>query len=700
LPLHSVHNRISRLVNTTPRGEKESQLPSYVVLKDTHGVPGLLTDGKLDLTYRCNNSCRHCWIKSSSCCDRKSVEMSFDEVISVLDEGRKLGCSRWALSGGEPMIREDFSEIFEHLTQLPSSYSLNTNGTLITPKIARLMTKKGTKMVSLYGATAATHDYITRTPGSFEAAIHGMKYLNEAGAGFIVQIVPMKANYHELDAMKALAMELSIYWKFGASWLYLSAYGDEAQNREIIGQRLDPAVAVELANPRPETTGPDDESAGHTPTECSDDTLFNSCVCRGSSFHVDPYGFASHCSFIRDPELRYDLRKGSLRDYIENVHTALACRIRGGEEYLENCGECSLREDCKWCPAYACLEHGRYSARVDYLCELAKETRRAKNLWLQHHRRYYNLAGTTVQVDSDLPIEDATFHRTVRLFEINKPGDDIVRIRHHFGRCRGWEATAPPIYNNPPWMIYEYKDHLIYVEGANIEGTDEDEFRNGRRTAVFSSDYTEIDVYNSNMRDKRKYKEGNLDCLTMFPNDQVVFAPILADRNACYLHACGVNMDGQGILFAGHSGAGKSTMAILLKEHATNLCDERIVVKRSDEGFSIHGSWSHGQVKEVSHSSVPLRAVCFLNQYPSSSLEPILDKSQIIQRLLPRVVKPLETREWWEKTLVLLDALVCEIPCYVLNFDMSGDVVNVLKGLVKKEDHESEESICSVQGRR
>ena len=86
-----------------------------------------------------------------------------------------MGCREWALSGGEPMLRPDFPEIFEPVAGESAWYTLNTNGTLITPAIARLLRRKGTKLVALYGATAAVHDAVTRNPGSFEAPAAGRR---------------------------------------------------------------------------------------------------------------------------------------------------------------------------------------------------------------------------------------------------------------------------------------------------------------------------------------------------------------------------------------------------------------------------------------------------------------------------------------------------------------------------------------------
>ena len=143
-----------------------------------------------------------------------------------------MGCREWNISGGEPMLRGDFAEIFDYITARSATYSLNTNGTLITPAIARLMRRKGSKMVAIYGATAEVNDHITRTPGSFESVLQGIAYLKEAGAGFVIQIVPMKDNYHQFEEMKALAESLSRHWRIGASWLYLSAYHDTEKMRK------------------------------------------------------------------------------------------------------------------------------------------------------------------------------------------------------------------------------------------------------------------------------------------------------------------------------------------------------------------------------------------------------------------------------------------------------------------------------------
>ncbi len=214
-------------------------------------LPRLPLDGKLDLTYRCNNACRHCWLWVHPAGPESRDELSFDEIVRIVDEARRMGCQAWGISGGEPMLRPDFAEIFDYITRKSVHYSLNTNGTLITPQIARLLTRQGRKMVALYGATAEVHDRVTRNPGSFEATMRGFAYLQEAGAGFEVQLIPMRENYHQYDEMLALAKSLSPNYRVGSPWLFLSAAGSDRRNQEIAGQRLQPADVIALDEPDP-----------------------------------------------------------------------------------------------------------------------------------------------------------------------------------------------------------------------------------------------------------------------------------------------------------------------------------------------------------------------------------------------------------------------------------------------------------------
>lgn len=193
-----------------------------------------------------------------------------------------------------------------------------------------------------------------------------------------------------------------------------------------------------------------------------------------------------------------------------------------------------------------------------------------------------------------------------------------------------------------------------------------------------NEDYSEIEVFSA---EADIYNGGGLDSLTMLPTDGIVLSHVFANRQAITVHSSGVIFDGKGFLFVGHSEAGKSTMTKLLNGQAEILNDERLVVRKWPEGFRIHGSWSHGEVPIVSPSSAPLKAICFLQQAETNAAEPISQKTEILRRLVPCLIKPLETAEWWDKVLQTVEDITNEVPCYRLEFDKSGKVVEVLRAL-------------------
>ena len=646
-------------------------MDEYVQIADRHFPARLPLTGKIDLTYRCNNNCRHCWSRIPPDRNRER-EINFDEIRKIVDEARKMGCNEWVISGGEPMIREDFSEIFDYLSSNSLRYSINTNGTLITPYIARLMKRKGAKMIALYGATDKIHDHITKVPGSFDATMRGVAYLREAGAGFMFQIIPMRDNAHEFKKMVQLAESVAGNYRVGISWLHLSAGRDTQKNREIKGQRLSPLNNLLFDTP---DIYRDDELSGTADGSCrrawavSDDRLFVSCIMTNNSFHLDPYGGMSLCPYIEDPAMRYNMREGSFPAGWESFIPSLAYTVKDDGEYRKNCACCPLRHDCQWCPAMAYLESGRFTAKVPHLCAIARKGYKYKEHWKEHHRRFFKIGDITIRIDSDLPFKTDTFHAKFALFQTEKPGEDLVSIRHHFS-IPLLQDTGSVVYRKAPWVIYRKKGKWIYVT-PDI-GPDAWEIQ---QVAVFKEDYSQGEIYN---RGKKFFTKGGLQSLTLFPTDQIFIAQLLSQRGGCYMHAAGAIMNGRGLLFVGHSEAGKSTVCNILKGHAEILCDDRIILRKTEAGYRIFGTWSHGDVPDISAADATLTHLFFLEKSEDNKLVPVKKKSEIVRRILPCIIQPLATEEWLDRTLSLVKDIIHDVPCYRLQFDRHGGILTTL----------------------
>jgi MoaA/NifB/PqqE/SkfB family radical SAM enzyme len=669
-------------------------MSDYLVRKRILKMPRLPLEGSVDLTYRCNNTCRHCWLWLPPDAPEGKNELSFDELRRIADEARAMGCRSWHIFGGEPMLRPDFPEIFNYLTSRAVTYTLNTNGTLITPAIAQLLKRKGSKLIALYGATAEVYDAVTRHPGGFEEMMRGFAYLKEAGAGFTVQLIPMRANWHQWDRMIELAESLSPLCRVGAPWLFLSSDGSAHRNREIAAQRLAPRDVIELDKPYPTYVERMEEiTGGEEPCEdvCGitadgDDRLFAKCIAVRRNFHIDAYGMMSWCSFIKDPALRYDLRRGTFREAWDEFIPSMADKVRGGGEYHANCGACQRRADCRWCAVYSYLESGRYSAPVPYLCAVTEEAQKFKAEWQDKHRRYFQIAGITVRVESDLDFDEVKFKKEFAPFAVAGPGEDNVTLRHYFELpdLKGTDL-GEELYRKAPWAVSRKNGTWIY-RGIAVDESDAEL----HRVAVFDAGYTHGTIY-SLPRDAEYVRTDGWYALSLLPTDQLWLAPLLADRNAAMIHSAAMILNGQGLLFVGHSGAGKSTTVTMLTNggHAQGapleleiLCDDRNIVRRWDEGWRVHGTWSHGDVEEVSPASAPLRAILFLHQDSRNAITPLTDRKEIWKLLLGTLIKPMVTTEWWHKELDLLERLVNEVPCYTMDFDKSGAIVKELLSVI------------------
>ena len=296
------------------------------------------------------------------------------------------------------------------------------------------------------------------------------------------------------------------------------------------------------------------------------------------------------------------------------------------------------------------------------------------------HRRYYEIAGVTVQVESQLPILATTFAPKFALFEVEGPGQDTVVLRHHFG-LPSPETGRREVYRKAPWAIYRQGGSWVY-EGFTGEGAE----AAVHAVAVFDDDHAVGDLYSpAHVADW--WRDGGLGSLTLMPSDQILLARLFADREACLLHSAGVVLDGHGLVFVGHSDAGKSTTVELLRQgfgpRLEILCDDRTVVRRWPEGFRVHGTWSHGDVPDVSPAEAPLRAILFLEQSEENGLLPLADRWGAWRRLLATIIKPLETADWWRKEMDVLERLIAEVPCYRMRFDRGGGIVGEIDALVR-----------------
>lgn len=152
-----------------------------------------------ELTARCNLKCRHCRAEAQD--DFVEGELTTEEIIRVAREIREDADPIMILTGGEPLVRDDFFEIAGECTSLFTRVALATNGTTVTDEIAGKIVDCGIQRVSisLDGAKAETHDAFRGLSGSFDDALRGFRALKRAGASMQVNVTVTRHNETELE---------------------------------------------------------------------------------------------------------------------------------------------------------------------------------------------------------------------------------------------------------------------------------------------------------------------------------------------------------------------------------------------------------------------------------------------------------------------------------------------------------------------
>jgi len=363
---------------------EESYVSTQVIGKANLFKKAKLILSRLDieLTERCNNSCIHCCINLPfDDADAKKRELSTAEIKKILEEAVALDCLSVRFTGGEPLLREDFHELYLFARKLGLRVMIFTNATLITPDLVALfaMIPPLERIeVTVYGMKKGSYEAVTRVLGAYEAAWRGINLLLENKIPFIVKGALLPQNKEEVEAFEAWAA-VNVRGLNGRPPTYsmffdLRCRRDNAvKNRLIEDLRLSPEEGLKQLT-RQESYIKEMKEFCSKFMRPSGDKLF-SCGA-GCGVSVDAYGILQPCMMLRHPDCVYDLKKGSLKDALKIFFPKLRQRKAANPEYLKRCARCFLRGLCEQCPAKSWMEYGTLDTPVEYLCHVAHEQAR------------------------------------------------------------------------------------------------------------------------------------------------------------------------------------------------------------------------------------------------------------------------------------------------------------------------------------
>lgn len=168
----------------------------------------------LKVGYSCNNRCKHCVIAGNKVhkieCN-ESIDLSFEEIKSLIEENCRDNVNRIVLTGGEVTIRKDFAQIIEICKQKGLIVSIQTNGRQFKdPKLVDVLLDLPdvSLAVALHSSCEQIHDTITDVKGSFYETCSGIKNLSRKGISVCVKVVISQYNQYDLANLTQLAYEL------------------------------------------------------------------------------------------------------------------------------------------------------------------------------------------------------------------------------------------------------------------------------------------------------------------------------------------------------------------------------------------------------------------------------------------------------------------------------------------------------------
>lgn len=163
----------------------------------------------------------------------------------------------------------------------------------------------------------------------------------------------------------------------------------------------------------------------------------------------------------------------------------------------------------------------------------------------------------------------------------------------------------------------------------------------------------------------------------LHPMLEVLMLPFFAQRRAFLCHACAVARGGEGSVFLGFSGDGKSTMANLWAKDAVILNDDRCIIRKHNGEFRAYGSPWHGDRDLVSAGGVPLRNIFFLKKGKKNHAVR-KGGGKAAAMLLARSFLPLWNRSVLRAIVDLCHRLATTVPCHELTFTPDQSVVKFI----------------------
>ncbi len=331
---------------------------------DKNSIP---LSGAFELTSRCTLDCKMCYVhRKENDCEAIKQEKDTRWWMNLTEEAKNAGMLMLLLTGGEPLLRKDFEEIYLNAKKNGLLVSVNTNGMLIDDSKVKFFADNPPQKlnITLYGASSDTYRELCGNGNAYKKVIDAITRLHEAGVKIKLNCTVTQYNCHDTEKIHEFAKKLKIPIQTVTYMFPPVRAGGEAP-------RLLPEEAAKLQFDCHMVDWGEEKFAKHLnaksnltrkPLETESDGELIPCRAGLSTFWVTWDGKMSPCGMMTTPMFE-----------ILNFNDAWNCTKESRKKIFlpSECQSCELRNYCDMCAAVPLAETGEFGKIPEYACKKA-----------------------------------------------------------------------------------------------------------------------------------------------------------------------------------------------------------------------------------------------------------------------------------------------------------------------------------------
>lgn len=337
---------------------------------------GIPVSGIFELTPRCNLKCKMCYVRlTPEQMTHIGTERTADEWLNIGKQCADEGMAFLLITGGEPTIRTDFPKIYEGLTKLGLSISINTNGTLLTPELKELWHRLPPAQVNitLYGVCPEDYKNLCDNGDAFNKVIDTLDWLKNEGILVHLNTTIVPTNYSKWLELEKFAVNKGLELRATTYCFPPTRRGcNECKSFERIspeeaGDLLARDLHFRLGDSAILTRAEDLSLPVQKSCEIENGEPIQ-CQAGRSQFWMTWYGAMTLCGMIDKPAtLPFEYGFAEAWQQLRSLSQAIRlCSV---------CNNCPEQKSCMNCAAVTYAETGRFDGKPEYMCKLNRSYR-------------------------------------------------------------------------------------------------------------------------------------------------------------------------------------------------------------------------------------------------------------------------------------------------------------------------------------